>query len=112
MSTGALTTKLARSRQKMPPPAVAVLLKTCCEGTTLEASGAPWARLSLTVEARTVKAPMLLMPPPWPEPKLVAPSPPGAPMAELPLIVQFVTVKLAPTLLELLMAPPPALAPG
>ena len=40
------------------------------------------------------------------------PSPPAAPMAELSLIVQPVTVRVAPTLLELLSAPPPALAPG
>ena len=57
-----------RSRQKMPPPAVAVLLKTNCEGETFAARGAPWARLSVTVESRTVKVPILLMPPPWPEP--------------------------------------------
>ena len=40
------------------------------------------------------------------------PSPPAAPMAALSLSVQPVTVRVAPTLLELLIAPPPALAPG
>ena len=52
----------------MPPPAVALLLKTDCEGTTSAARGAPWARLSVRVESLTVKVPILLMPPPWPEP--------------------------------------------
>ena len=40
------------------------------------------------------------------------PSPPAAPMAALSLSVQPVTVRVVPTSLELLIAPPPALAPG
>ena len=69
----------------MPPPAVALPLKTVCEGTASAARGVPWARLSVRVELRTVKVAKLLMPPPWPEPKLVMPSPPAAPMAALSL---------------------------
>ena len=80
----------------MPPPATALLLKTVCDGTALAARGVPWARLSVRVESRTIKFAKLLMPPPCPEPKLVMPSPPAAPMAALPLSVQPVTVMVAP----------------
>ncbi len=76
------------------------------------ASGVPTAWLPVRVELRTIKLPKSLMAPPWPEPKFASPSPPAAPMAELPLSVLPVTVMTAPILLELLSAPPPALAPG
>src|SRR5271167_4609045 len=99
-------------RQMLPPPADALPSETVCDGTAPGARGVPWARLLESVELLTVKVAKLLMPPPCPEPKLVTPSPPAAPMAELPLSVQPVTVMVAPTLEELLIAPPPALAPA
>ena len=99
-------------RQKMPPPATELPVEGVWEGTTPGASGVPRATLPVRVELRTVKFPKLLIPPPCPEPKLSLPSPPAAPMAALPLSVQPVTVRVAPTRLESLSAPPPALAPG
>ena len=87
-------------------------VETVCDGTAPGAMGVPRARLFVSVELRTFKLAKLLIPPPCPEPKLFSPSPPAAPIAALPLSVQSVTVIVTPKLLELLSAPPPALAPG
>ena len=96
----------------MPPPADALPFETVCDGTAPGAKGVPWASLPPESRLITVKLAKSLMPPPCPEPKLVIPSPPAEPMAELSLRVQPVTVIVAPTLEELLIAPPPALAPA
>ena len=96
----------------MPPPAVALLLKTDCEGTTSAARGAALGqvvgqgRIANGQGADTVDAAALAG-------AVVGYAvPAGCTDGCVAVRVQHVTVRVAPTSLELLIAPPPALAPG